>query len=43
MSDITVIILSYEDMMQMLENDQNIINKEVIARIEENFKSQYSF
>jgi len=36
--DITVIIISIENLIEMINNDSNKINKEIIRRIEENLE-----
>lgn len=36
LSDIVVIVLSYDDLIDMINNDENKINKTIMERIEEN-------
>lgn len=37
-TDIKVIIISFDNLIEMLNNDTNSINKEIIRRLEENVK-----
>ena len=39
-SDTTVIAISQEALFQMIENDDNSINKEIMRRMEENLESE---
>jgi hypothetical protein len=36
MTDLEVIILSLDNLIEMINNDENKINKEIIRRLEEN-------
>ena len=38
-SDVDVIVLSLNDLIEMINNDDNKINKEIIRRMEENLKN----
>lgn len=38
LTDIEVIILKYDDLIEMIEYDANYINKKIINRVEENFE-----
>lgn len=38
LSNIEVIVLNYDNLIEMIENDENIINKKIINRIEENIE-----
>lgn len=37
-TDITVIVLTFDSLIEMLNNDENNINKEILRRLEENLK-----
>lgn len=39
-TDITLLILSLDDLIDMINNDENKINKEILRRMEENMKME---
>ena len=40
-SDIEVIILNYNNLIEMIDHDENFINKKILSRIEENIDRGY--
>nr|MDD3720091.1 cyclic nucleotide-binding domain-containing protein [Candidatus Gracilibacteria bacterium] len=40
-TDLVVIVLSINNLIEMINNDENTINKEILRRIEENLESAY--
>lgn len=38
LSDIEVIVLNYDNLIEMIDNDENFINKKIMKRIEENLE-----
>jgi CRP-like cAMP-binding protein len=37
-SDVELIVITYPDLIDMVNHDDNIINKQIMKRIEENLK-----
>lgn len=38
LTDVELIVLTLEDLIEMINNNENIINKQIIKRVEENIK-----
>lgn len=38
LTDVKLIVLTLDDMVDIINNDENLVNKEIIRRIEENLK-----
>jgi CRP-like cAMP-binding protein len=38
LSDIEVLVLNYDNLIEMIDHDENIINKKIINRIDENYE-----